>query len=289
MYSVAGLQEGMKIRAVSRRTGMLPSTLLLLFCLIFQIFPTAQVLAEKKSADSPPAVNSLPDMVMWEEAMALLEKGEGGKAGAVLLKLRELYPESAVAEDALWRAAQIFKAEAFSAEKPDWDGVRAVFKRFSSDYPDSSHAQEAYLEIGITQYRMRYFREALVYLNLFFKKFPDSPLMDEAIFWKVKTLFAVGREAEAKQLLEKFPDDAERSLRIKVAGLYFESGWYKKIFSVYDQLKKEIVPYSTDDLYFLHLRGLSHLRSGEEKKGRDFLYTYYNVAEKSAEIGRAHV
>ncbi len=262
---------------------------LLLSCFVSLLtcFTLIPCFAEEKAEEISSAVSSLPDMVLWEEAMDLLNEGKGSEAGNVLLKLRELYPESAMAEDALWRAAQLLKAEALAAEEPDWNAVRAAFRRYSSEYPKSSHAEEAYLEVGITHARMRYFREALVYLNLFFKRYPDSNIIGQATFWKAKTLLEIGRLAESRQLLEKFPKDAPLGLRMRVARLlgtlFFENGDFKKVFTLYDQLKKELKPYSQEELNFIKLRGLSHLRLQQEEKGRVLLYRYLNIIESGTD------
>ena len=231
-----------------------------------------------------PVVGQTPDQLLWEQALEFQEVGESRAAAEALLELHRRYPGSSMAENAYWRALQLLKAAALASDKPDWAELRTLAKEFATEFPKSEHAQAAYLEVGITHYRMRLFREALIYLNLFFRRYPDSPLTAEASMWKADTLVAIDKTVEAEQIYRSLavaeqPDIIRQQAVVSLGQLQFAGGRFDEALKSFGEARRGVAPDSLADLSLVRMVGLAQMRMGHEAEGRELLARYVNLVE----------
>jgi len=252
--------------------------------LVFVVCCPAPGGARNTSGKKPAVAAVVGDARLWEKALALQEQGNRLAAAESFLELQEKFPGSPRGEEALWRGANLLKEEAMAADLPDWDAVRNAFKRFVSDYPRSEHVPAAYLDVGLAHFRMRFFREALIYFNLFLKRYPESATVPEALVWKAQTLLDIGRPSEAADVVRDFPGAADPALRLQAAAILaavlLDQGKFQEVVALCDREKEALVTHPERLVDFLTLRGRSYLRLGEEEAGRNDLWRYVNMVEK---------
>ena len=221
---------------------------------------------------------------LWLDAEAAAQAGELARASGLYLRYYEKFRQNEKAEEALWQAARLAKKEAEEAASPDWEGVRNLFRSFTTDFAESRRAPEAYFEVGYAHYRMRFFREALIYFKLFGERYPNSPLLPLVRFWHANTFFAVDRLAEAAALYNEVAAGAEEDdLRIKARMGLGDTLAARKdhagALAAFSSLVKQYPDYILRDPELLSKLGVAHLRLGNESEGRKQLYHYYNLSE----------
>ena len=272
--------RGATAGTIPRRAAVVVALAVVLVAVLFCAAPGSAKVAKGKK--SPPAA-VVTDARLWEKALSQQEKGNLLAAAENFLTLQEKFPDSDRAPEALWRGANLLKEEAMAADNPDWDAVRNAFKRFVSDYPKSEHAQAAYLEVGIAHFRMRFFREALTYFNLFLKRYPESAALPEAMIWKARTLLDIGRASEAADVVRDFPATAETVQRLRAAAIMaavlFEQGKFQEVVALCEREKEPLASHAELLVDFLTLRGRSYMRLGDEAAGRKDLWRYVNMIE----------
>ena len=131
------------------------------------------VLPSRQTGQAPVPVETPAEV--WQEAVEAAKGGDLAKAAAAYQRYYEKFRETDQAEEALWQAAQSLKQLAMKSATPEWDNVRDIFRRYGADFPKAKRAAEAYYEVGYAHYRMRFYREALIYFKLFLTRYPDSP------------------------------------------------------------------------------------------------------------------
>ncbi len=248
------------------------------------------------SRQEPPPVT--PE-ILWEKAMAAAEQEDPATAAVFFARLNREFPKAGQAEEALWRAANFRKQAAEQADKPDWAPVRDLFRRYHGEYPDSPHSDLAYLEIGISHFKMRFFREALTYFRLFEERYPASPLVAEARDWRANTLLEVGQVEEAVVLFKKLAQGPDPNLRVKaligLAAAYDRKADYPQALSTLEQIMIAAPRYHLAVPEVLFRLGLAYIRLGREEEGRGKFLHFINLAPISArrtealfEIGESH-
>lgn len=263
--------------------GRLP--LILFFCLLISssgMPPTARATLGE-AAQQNKAISAAD---LLTRASLAEEKGDLATAAGLLVRYYDLYPLTARAEESLWRAAQLTKLDAQKKSDPDWEGERDIFRRYYTDFPNTSRGQEAYLEVGIANYHMQALREAQIYFNLFLEKYPGSSLVDKASYWKANTLDAIDRPLEAEEIYRKLMISGGQDIRsqagITLAELYYKQGDYEKALDVCDAMVKEIPKDSTPYLELIRIEGVTRTHmpgKADILKGRQLLYLYLNLVE----------
>ncbi len=240
-----------------------------------------------KAEDSPAIHPAIPTAdQLWARAEVAGDKGDYKKSAILYLRLNEYYPDDERGESALWKSGQLYKKIAEASADPDWEQVRDVFRKFPINYPKSSHAGEAYLELGKAHFKMRFLRESLMYVNLFLQRYPRSPLRPQGFYWQARTLFEIGKNRKAETIFKKLITGADITLShqasFALVDLYFAEAKYKSVLAVLAKIVDEIPAQSPVYLEVLKSQGLAlvHLASRDEiKKGRKLLYYYFNVAK----------
>lgn len=248
----------------------------------------------KEAASSPPQAGKAAVPVetpaeVWQEAVEAAKAGDMAKAASAYQRYYEKFREAAQAEEALWQAAQILKQMAMKSATPEWDKVRDIFRRYGADFPKSKRAAEAYYEVGYAHYRMRFYREALIYFKLFLTRYPDSPLLNQARLAQADTLFAVGKATEALDIYKKVSESGDEEIRAKaLMGLGELMAANKDpvgALKTFATLFEKYPDYHYRDPELLRKLGFVYLRVGREEDARNSLFHYLNLAENSVDRG----
>jgi tetratricopeptide (TPR) repeat protein len=222
---------------------------------------------------------------LWQAAEQALASGDRERAAVLYGRFQQRYWQSARAEKALWQAARLHHELALGRKEADWEQVRDLYRLFVAEHPESEHFQEAYLGLALAHFRMHFYREALIYLNLFLEKFPRSSLRSEALYWQGRTLETIGRLAEAEKNYQELAANADSRIRIMaleaLSDLYFAVGRFHEALASYQTLLKEFVPHTLEYMEVIRRIGLANGRLGHEAASRDHLYRYLNVVENS--------
>jgi tetratricopeptide (TPR) repeat protein len=226
---------------------------------------------------------------VWQEAVEAAKAGDLAKAVSSYQRYYEKFRETEQAEEALWQAAQNMKQQAMKSATPEWDKVRDIFRRYGADFPKAKRAAEAYYEVGYAHYRMRFYREALIYFKLFAQRYPDSPLRDRARLAQADTLFAVGKVAEAldiyKMVAESGDDDIKAKALMGLGEIMAASKDPVGALKAFATLFEKYPDYHYRDPELLRKLGFVYLRVGREEDARNSLFHYLNLAENSADRG----
>jgi len=224
---------------------------------------------------------------VWQVAADAVKAGDFAKAAFTYQRYYEKFRETEQAEEALWQAAQNLKQQAMKSATPDWENVRDVFRRYGADYPKAKRAAEAYLEVGYAHYRMRFYREALIYFKLFFKRYPDSPLRDRAELARADTLLAVGKDAEAQDIYKKVSESGDDDIKARALMGLGEILAARKdsvgALQTFATLFEKYPEYHYRDPELLRKLGFVYLRVGREEDARKSLFHYLNLAENPSD------
>ena len=226
---------------------------------------------------------------VWQEAVEAAKAGDLAKAAAAYQRYYEKFRETEQAEEALWQAAQSMKQLTIKSATPEWDKVRDIFRRYGADFPKAKRAAEAYYEVGYAHYRMRFYREALIYFKLFLTRYPDSPLLDQARLAQADTLFAVGKVAEALEIYKKVSESGNDEIKAKaMMGLGEMMAASKDpvgALQTFAALFEKYPDYHYRDPQLLRKLGYVYLRVGRDEDARNSLFHYLNLAENPVDRG----
>jgi tetratricopeptide (TPR) repeat protein len=265
----------------------LPHVLLFLpLCfLIFCCIADSQASTEGPTPLRSPGVSSSPETELWQAAERALLTGNKKGASEMFARFHRQHGDSTKAEEALWQACRLRHDLALAQEKANWEQVRDLYRLFVNEYPNSGRFQDAYLGLGFAHFSMHFYREALIYLNIFLERFPGSALRSEARYWQGRTLVEIGRSGEAEKNFQELAAGADHRFRIKaveaLGDLYFATDRFHGALGYYQDLVGNITPYTPSYFELIRKIGLTHARLGHETASRDHLYRYLNVVEDS--------
>ncbi len=259
-------------------------------------FQPDQGWAKDKEAAPPPvkakAEKAVPVEIpadVWHEAEEAAKAGDLVKAASAYQRYYGKFRETEQAEEALWQAAQNMKQLTLKSATPEWDKVRDIFRRYGADFPKAKRAAEAYYEVGYAHYRMRFYREALIYFKLFAQRYPDSPLQDRARLAQADTLFAVGKVPEALDIYKKVSESGDDDIKAKslmgLGEILAASKDPVGALKAFATLFEKYPDYHYRNPELLRKLGFVYLRVGREEDARNSLFHYLNLAEKSADRG----
>ena len=257
--------------------------------LVLAVFPAAAAEGGARPAAGAEAKQTTAQAAtaesLWQEASTAAGESRPAEAIALYRRLHDEFPKSAKAEEALWQAAQLAKKAASEAADPDWEKVRNLFRLYAADYPKSARYPEAYFELGMAHYRMRFFREALTYFKLFEKRFPQSPLVASAQYWQARTLMEVGRLAEATTVFQKVAQGEDEKQRVLAAiglGKVYEARReYAKAIETFEGLLAKAPRAAFEDPELYLSLGTAYLKVGKEAEGQRQLFRFVNLAPQS--------
>lgn len=249
---------------------------------------------QPSSAGVPAEAVSIPLYEkLWNDALNALDLDNRKGAAALFYRSYMSDPGSEKAEEALWRAAQLSKEVAIKSRKPDWEMVRNLFKMYTTYFPDSERYQEAYFEVGQAHFHMGIFRDALVYFNLFLKRFPKSALLPDARYWKANALFKLGQLDEAEKVFQELSRQGDEGLRVRaiigdlgnggfgLGDIQSARGRYLDALQLYENIKKQKPVFHLEHPELLLKMGRVYFNLQDEVRGCNYLFYFLNLAEQS--------
>nr|MDA8164652.1 hypothetical protein [Desulfobacteraceae bacterium] len=177
----------MTFQALSPKRLMPVLALLLLVGSGLVVLPAAAAGKEGAVSSAPPAAD------LWQAAEKAAAAGRKEEAAGLFDRVYRLHRGEGQGEEALWREVRLRDELALGQAGADWGAVRDLYRLYTIDYPQGAHFEEAYLGLGLSHFRMYFFREAAIYFKLFLDRFPQSSLRVKATYWQGPTLFMIGR------------------------------------------------------------------------------------------------
>jgi len=176
----------------------------------------ARLVANKR--DSPLAPNAHHSLAWLQEKM-----GEWPAAAVTYRRLAELWPTSAIAVQALYKAG----VAEVRAGRPEQ--ARSDWTNLLTRYPDSPFAAEALYARAMEEIRAKEFRAAHRSLSELFTRFPDTPKRVEATYWRGVAAKGAGDAPEAERLFRealaaKPTAEFEREIKLELADILQKRG-----------------------------------------------------------------
>lgn len=241
--------------------------------------------AVRSASAAPAAAKPRPVAQLWEEAEAARKEHNDLQASALYLQVQELEPDGAHAAEALWQGAELQKKLALGRKGADWEKIRDLFRRYLNYYPQAPHVAEAYLEVAVAHYRMRYLREALTYAKLFVQRYPHSELVPQARYWQAKVLLEIGRTGEAEKIFQELAAGTDEELQAKgifgLGDLLAHQGKFREALRLYQRVADKKTTYYLDDPEMLRTLGLTNVKVGNDERGEQQLVLYLNLVTSS--------
>jgi outer membrane protein assembly factor BamD len=190
--------------------------------------------------DVPPAGTAQPDKFLFDRGTAALKEEEWANARTYFQQIVDGYPQSPFRPD-----AKLGLGDAYLGENSAESLVSAVneFKEFLSFYPTNPRADYAQYKLAMTHFvEMRSAdrdqtatKLALAEFEVFFQKFPNSPLMPE-----VKQNWRIARDRLS-----------ESSYRVGLT--YYRLRWYTGAIDRFREVLKEDPGYTGRDAVYFYL------------------------------------
>ena len=246
---------------------------------------------EKEKRDDPPVEAVVPPPLdkLWAKAQEMLQLDDTEGAARTLYLIHYYYPDDIKGEPSLWQAAQMQKELARNAKYGDWNKVLNRFRRYINYYPKSPRTAEAYFEVGNTYQAMHYYREALAYLNVFMERYPDSPLMLQALRSYRNAILRAGDGDDAEKVFKGWQQSTKAIFQLMgesgIGNLKSKQGDYQGAAAIYQKILAAAPDHPVKDPEILYYAGVANLRLNKMEIGREQLYHYLSligmVAERS--------
>ena len=187
-----------------------------------------------------PANTAQPDRFLFERGNSALQEEEWANARTYFQQIVDGYPQSPVRPD-----AKLGLGDAYLGENTPESLVSAAneFSEFLNFYPTSTRADYAQYKLAMTHFvQMRAAdrdqtetKAALTEFDIFFQKFPNSPLMPE-----VKQNWRIARDRLS-----------ESSYRVGLT--YFRLRWYPGAMERFREVLKDDPGYTGRDAVYFYL------------------------------------
>ncbi len=237
--------------------------------------------ASPSAGDIAKKATVLKQEKLWSRAMELFSNGEDEDSAKQFLTFYKRYPDNIRAEQALWRAASLYRGLAFTSSDVEWDKVMELFRSFTLEYPESKRLADAYFEVAHAYSQMNYHREAITYYSLYLKRFPAGSKASKAAFLKAGSLLQIKRFNEAAGVYEslKQSDDPTNRLRGQAGEghIFFLQGKYHDALGIYKRILRHNPSYYIDDPEILRFMGIASLRVNNDEEGLENLIHYLNL------------
>jgi outer membrane protein assembly factor BamD len=189
---------------------------------------------------TPPPGSAQPDRFLFERGTEAIKNREWTNARTYFQQVVDGYPQSPFRPD-----AKLGMGDAYLGENSAESLVQAAneFREFLQFYPTSPRADYAQYKLAMTHFQQMRAADrdqtetkaALVEFDVFFQKFPNSPLMPE-----VKAKWRVARDRLS-----------ENSYRIGLT--YFRIRWYSGAISRFQEVLRDDPAYSGRDAVYFYL------------------------------------
>ena len=168
----------------------------------------------------------------FSSAFDLFKKGSFQNAGSEFALLYETWPESSLAPDSCFMAAQSY----FNAG--DYPTSYLYCVQFIQNYSDHPNIPDMKFQLGRIFFKTGRFKDAIIAFDDFLKAYPGSPLFASALFWKAESYYQLGDIARSfplfNELKEKWPDSDKASLvswRLNVMGLEAREAKFSRLMA----------------------------------------------------------
>jgi len=209
-----------------------------------RLFPVLLALALASGCgarqEAPPANAAQPDRFLFERGNTALKEEEWADARTYFQQIVDGYPQSPVRPD-----SKLGLGDAYLGENTPESLVSAAneFREFLSFYPTSQRADYAQYKLAMTHFvQMKAAdrdqtetKAALAEFDIFFLKFPNSPLMPE-----VKQNWRIARDRLS-----------ESSYRVGLT--YFRLRWYPGAIERFREVLKDDPGYTGRDAVYFYL------------------------------------
>jgi outer membrane protein assembly factor BamD len=189
---------------------------------------------------TPPPGTAQPDRFLFEQGTAALKEGDWMDARTYFQQIVDGYPQSAFRPD-----AKLGVGDSYLGEDTAASVVLAAneFREFLQFYPTSPRADYAQYKLAMSHFeQMRAAdrdqtetREALKEFDVFFQKFPDSPLTPE-----VKMNWRIARDRLS-----------ESSYRVGMT--YYRIAWYPGAIDRFREVLRDDPDYTGRDAVYFYL------------------------------------
>ena len=92
------------------------------------------------------------------------------------------------------------------------DSALSYYVKVINDYPQSRYADISYLEIAKSNIAREKYKNAVITLNELLRKFPDTNLKDEVLFWLGVSYISNGQEKQGISILKNLKDTYPKSV-----------------------------------------------------------------------------
>ena len=222
---------------------------------------------------------------LWDQATSFYLQGDEAQAALYFKHYWKTYPETDRAEEALWRAAGLYKSVTGRQDHPDWIRVKNLYRAYTLDFPQSSKIPEAYFEIAHSYFNMGYFREASNYFSLFLKDYPHHFLGNEALFMRARSYLKIGKYKKGWQDYDALKQSGvPRYELLGEAGIghihFAQSQWHDAL-GIFKRILRIKPQFYIDDPEVLHDMGFAALEVGDVHDGQDYLLHYINIVDRA--------
>jgi tetratricopeptide (TPR) repeat protein len=223
---------------------------------------------------------------LWDQATSFYLQGDEAQAALYFKHYWKTYPETDRAEEALWRAAGLYKRVTGRQDNPDWVRVKNLYRAYTLDFPQSSKIPEAYFEIAYAYFNMGYFREASNYYSLFLKDYPHHSLRNEALFMRARAYLKIGRYKKGWQDYEALKQSGVPRYKLLgeagIGHIHFTQGQWHDALGIFKRILRIKPQFYIDDPEVLHDMGFAAIEVGDVHDGQEYLLHYINIVDRAA-------
>lgn len=259
-------------------------SILLLACLCMSCWASVVWAAEPELVLSPEMLQQRQDD-LWDQAAGYALQGDEPQAALYFKHYWKTYPETDRAEQALWRAAELYKRVAGRQNNPDWVRVKDLYRAHTIDFPNAANHADAYFEVAFCYFNMGYFRESSHYYSLFLKDYPSHPSRNEALFMRARAYLKIGNYKKGWQDYDSLKQSGvERYKLLGDAGIghiHFTQGQWHDALGLFKRILRVKPDFYIDDPDILHDMGLAAIEVGDVHDGQEYLLHYINIVDRA--------
>ncbi len=252
---------------------------------MFAILLGAPVLAEEVEVSVSPEILLKRQNNLWDQAESFYLQGDEAQAALYFKHYWKTYPETDRAEEALWRAAELYKRVTGRQNDPDWARVKKLYRAYTLDFPASKNLSEAYFQVAFAYFNMGYFREASNYYSLFLKKYPSHALGNEALFMRARAYLKIGKYKKGWQDYDVLRQSDESHYKLLgeagIGHIHFTQGQWHDALGIFKRILRINPSFYIDDPEVLHDMGLAAIEVGDVHDGQEYLLHYTNIVDRA--------
>lgn len=260
-----------------------------IYTLLFWFFFLGTLLSPVCGAEPEPVLS--PALLLkrqnnlWDQATSFYLQGDEAQAALYFKHYWKTYPETERAEEALWRAASLYRRVTGRQNNPDWVRVKNLYRAYTLDFPKSTKLPEAYFEVAGSYFNMGYFREASNYYSLFLKDYPNHNKRNEALFMRARSYLKIGKYKSGWQDYDILRTSGVKHYELLgeagIGHIHFTQGRWHDALGIFKRILRIKPGFYIDDPEVLHDMGLAAIEVGDVHDGQEFLLHYINIVDRA--------